>query len=236
MDDGRKQLLFRPGGGKSHLGPVIGTGIVDPIDDFDDSNPPSHPDLLDTLAREFVHHKYDVKFLIRAICASRAYQLSSVQTSPRQTDRRLFATMPVKGLSPAELAASLARRRGTTTGWRPTRWPCPRFMERPGCDHGHAALQKRNVRTGRPRSDNPAGVGADEQHGDRPSTAPGRGNTLSAILDAPFLDSAGRIEMLYLATLSRRPTRAESQRLVKYVEAGGTHSKSKPNSATCFSR
>ena len=32
----------------------FGTGIVDPIDDFDESNPPSHPQLLDALASEFV--------------------------------------------------------------------------------------------------------------------------------------------------------------------------------------
>ena len=43
----------------------FGTGIVDPIDDFDESNPPSHPQLLDGMAAEFTQQKYDVKFLIR---------------------------------------------------------------------------------------------------------------------------------------------------------------------------
>ncbi len=66
------------------------------------------------------------------------------------------------------------------------------------------------------------------------STAPARGNTLGAVLDSPFLDTAGRIETLYLATLSRRPTRQESARLVKYVESGGTHSASKPKMGSVF--
>ena len=56
------------------------------------------------------------------------------------------------------------------------------------------------------------------------STAPLRGNTLGAVLDSPFLDTAGRIEVLYLSTLSRKPTKDESARFVKFVEAGGTHS------------
>src|SRR5580700_6473547 len=87
---------------------LMGTGLVDPVDDFDESNPASHPELLDLLADEFVRQKYDVRFLIRAICASRTYQLSSAQTDPRQANRRLFARAPVKGLNPAELAASLS--------------------------------------------------------------------------------------------------------------------------------
>ena len=96
--DGRKQLLFRPGGGKSHLGPFLGDGNrgSDRRLRRIESAEPSGP--VGRARPEFVQHKYDVKFLVRAICASRPYQLSSVQTDPRQSDRRLFATMPVKGL------------------------------------------------------------------------------------------------------------------------------------------
>ena len=49
----------------------------------------------------------------------------------------------------------------------------------------------------------------------------GPGSALSAVADAPFLTTAGRIEALYLATLSRAPRPEELNRLVRYVEAGG---------------
>ncbi|HEY2839441.1 MAG TPA: DUF1549 domain-containing protein, partial [Pirellulales bacterium] len=78
---------------------LLGTGIVDPIDDFDPSNPASHPELLDELARQYVAHGYDQKFLFRAIMASRPYQLTSRLTHPSQRDRRAFARMTPKGLT-----------------------------------------------------------------------------------------------------------------------------------------
>src|SRR5262249_31533348 len=54
----------------------FGTGLVEPVDDLRDENPPSHPELLAELARQFAAHRFDLKFLIRGIAASRAYRLS----------------------------------------------------------------------------------------------------------------------------------------------------------------
>jgi hypothetical protein len=56
---------------------LMGRGIVDPIDDFRATNPPSHPALLDALAKDFVDHGFDVRNLIRLIMNSQAYALSS---------------------------------------------------------------------------------------------------------------------------------------------------------------
>ena len=58
-------------------GHFMGRGIVHPVDDFGPHNPPSHPELLDDLAQEFMDSGYDIKALIRWITASQAYQLSS---------------------------------------------------------------------------------------------------------------------------------------------------------------
>jgi hypothetical protein len=55
---------------------LVGRGIVEPIDDFSDSNPPSHPQTLDYLADEFVASGYDLKTLIRGIMISEPYQRS----------------------------------------------------------------------------------------------------------------------------------------------------------------
>ena len=60
----------------------FGIGLVDPVDDMGADNPPSHPELLDDLARAFAAHGYDLKFLIRAIVLSRAYQLTSAAAEP----------------------------------------------------------------------------------------------------------------------------------------------------------
>lgn len=57
---------------------LIGRGIVEPIDDFSDSNAPSHPKTLDFLADEFVASGYDLKTLIRMIVTSEPYQRSHV--------------------------------------------------------------------------------------------------------------------------------------------------------------
>ena len=65
----------------------LGVGLIDPVDGLGtEDNPPSHPELLDELARQFVAHDFDLKFLIRAITGSRTYQRSSRQTHPRQAD------------------------------------------------------------------------------------------------------------------------------------------------------
>ena len=61
-------------------------GIVDPVDDFRSTNPPSHPDLLDALAQDFVAHGFDIKHLIRTIVQSRTYQLTSEANATNEDD------------------------------------------------------------------------------------------------------------------------------------------------------
>lgn len=56
---------------------LMGRGLVHPVDKMDSAHPPSHPRLLDWLARDFIESGYDVKHLVRAITSSRAYQLES---------------------------------------------------------------------------------------------------------------------------------------------------------------
>src|SRR5262245_24830316 len=56
---------------------LMGKGIVDPVDDMTKSNSPCVPELLDSLADDFVKDNYNVKNLIATIANSRVYQLSS---------------------------------------------------------------------------------------------------------------------------------------------------------------
>jgi hypothetical protein len=85
----------------------FGRGIVQPVDDMHEANPPSHPQLLDLLARRFVESGFDLKFLARSIVLSRAYQRTSLagQSSDRQA--ALFGRMSIKVLSAGQLYDSL---------------------------------------------------------------------------------------------------------------------------------
>ena len=65
----------------------FGRGIVDPVDDFRSTNPPSHPKLLRRLAEDFARNGYKLKRLIRLIVTSRAYQLSSATNETNAADR-----------------------------------------------------------------------------------------------------------------------------------------------------
>lgn len=73
-----------------------GKGIVDAPDDFRDSNPSANDALLDALARDFVDHKFDVKYMIRTIANSRTYQLSTHSNSTNQDDDRYFSRALLK--------------------------------------------------------------------------------------------------------------------------------------------
>jgi hypothetical protein len=69
----------------------FGRGIVDPLDDMRVTNPPSNPELLDALAKELVDSKYSLKHLIKVICKSRTYQLSSIPNDYNKHDKQTYA-------------------------------------------------------------------------------------------------------------------------------------------------
>ena len=69
----------------------FGRGIVEAEDDIRDTNPPSNPELLDALAKDFIASKYDLKKLIRTITRSRTYQLSSTPNEINVADKQNFS-------------------------------------------------------------------------------------------------------------------------------------------------
>src|SRR5207237_4278903 len=68
-------------------GHYFGVGLVNPVDDFSQANPPSNPKLLDALARDFVDKKFDIRHIERIILNSRTYQLSSKTNATNRLDR-----------------------------------------------------------------------------------------------------------------------------------------------------
>ncbi|MGL5095020.1 MAG: DUF1553 domain-containing protein, partial [Planctomycetia bacterium] len=80
---------------------VMGKGIVDPPDDFRDSNPPCNEELLDALAKDFAASNFDFKKLLRTILNSRTYQLSARTNKFNAEDEKYFSRTYPK-LLPAE--------------------------------------------------------------------------------------------------------------------------------------
>ncbi len=76
----------------------FGVGIVNPVDDFSLANPPINARLLDTLAKDFVESKYDIRKLERAILMSRTYQLSYVPNESNKFDKNNFSHSFVRAM------------------------------------------------------------------------------------------------------------------------------------------
>src|SRR5262249_32091049 len=95
-------------------GQLFGVGIVEPVDNFHDENKASHPELLDELAAAFVQSKFDLHYLMTALCLTDAYQRTSALTHASQDSPRLFARMAVKGLTGEQFWDSLV----LATGYR----------------------------------------------------------------------------------------------------------------------
>jgi hypothetical protein len=88
-------------------GHFLGRGFVNPVEDFGDHNPPSHPDLLEKLAADFRASGYDIQTLIRWITTSEAYNLSSVMNASNEKDETLFSHMALKPMTPEQLFESV---------------------------------------------------------------------------------------------------------------------------------
>ena len=197
----------------------FGAGLTDPIDEQGAHNPPSHPELLDLLADQFAEHKFDLKYLIRALVASQAYQRTSVGNHPGQDDPRLFARMVIRGLSAEQLFDSLAE----ATEYEDN---SPPGMNRFGNPENQSPRQKFLSRFA---------------HQDKPTEAPTsilqarylmngsfvaertsleQNKTLATLADQTGADSK-RLDSLFLTVLSRKPTVAESKRFLAYYQRGG---------------
>jgi Protein of unknown function (DUF1549)/Protein of unknown function (DUF1553) len=197
----------------------FGPGLAERLDDIGVAPPGAEPDLPDDLGRAFAEQEFDLKFLIRAITLSRAYQRTSAGAGDAP-EPGLFARAAVRPLSGDELYDSLL----TATGLdeealaRPAGYGKPEvaprqaflafFARGEAAAPGRTILQALLMMNGRLTGE---------------ATDLKRGRTLVAVAEAPFLNTEGRVETLYLAALGRRPRPAECKRLVAYVETGGPH-------------
>jgi hypothetical protein len=88
---------------------LLGRGVVEPIDDARDSNPPVNGPLLDALAADLVAAHFDLRHLVRTILNSRVYQLSSVPNATNADDETNFSHALVRPLQAEQLFDAVAR-------------------------------------------------------------------------------------------------------------------------------
>jgi hypothetical protein len=85
---------------------LMARGIVHPFDEMDSVHEPSHPELLDWLASDFISSGYDIRRLVRAIAQSDAYQLKSIQPEG-VNDPSSFAWYLERPLTAEQMARSI---------------------------------------------------------------------------------------------------------------------------------
>jgi hypothetical protein len=206
----------------------FGKGIVDPVDDFRISNPPSNPALLDALAEEVVRQKYDLKALMRTILRSHLYQLSTAPNEFNRADSRSFSRSFRRRLTAEVLADAVADVTGIPNSYQ-------------GMPTGSRAMQawtyKIDSRTmdafGRPNSSSDCPCERDT----RPSIVQSLHLMNSRDLQAKLAsqDKSARVQQLiagdlppeaivtelYLACFSRKPTDEETRIAAATFQATG---------------
>jgi Protein of unknown function (DUF1553)/Protein of unknown function (DUF1549) len=74
----------------------MGRGIVEPVDDVRISNPASNPELLEALSKKIVEYNYDLRKIVRDVCTSRTYQLTTRANETNALDDRNFAKATIR--------------------------------------------------------------------------------------------------------------------------------------------
>ena len=87
---------------------MMGRGLVEPVDDFRSTNPATHPELLTTLADDFVAHGYDLRRTLRRIALSATYARSANTLPQNTTDDRFYSHALPKPLAPEVLADAIS--------------------------------------------------------------------------------------------------------------------------------
>lgn len=199
---------------------LLGRGLVNPVEDMNNDNEPSHPELLKALATEFTASGFDLKHLIRCICNSETYQRSSAPLAENKDDVELFSHQTVKVMSAEALYDALVAAMGSEPsagggGGRPGAG---------GRGFGGGAREQ-FVRFFDTREE---GDGAsDSGHGIPQflrlmnSAQLNRTTTLVNRLVKDDMNREKAIETMYLTTLSRRPTPTEVEKLSAYLAKQG---------------
>ncbi|MHC4877713.1 MAG: DUF1549 and DUF1553 domain-containing protein [Planctomycetota bacterium] len=203
-------------------GHFFGYGFTKPIDDMGPHNPASHPELHDRLATEFVKSNYDLKQLIRWICNSEAYNLTSQLgrdndiDNPSAGEMPLFSHLYVKSMEAEQLYDSLivatSAHKSGRSNWeqaeRQRQTWLGQFVIAFGTDEGDEATTFNGTI--------PQALMMMNGELVRNAVSAEKGSALREALENRDPD-ATKIRKLYLATLSRYPSSRETSMATRLI-------------------
>jgi len=204
-------------------GHLMGRGLVDPVDDMRETNPPSNAELLDALTKDFLKSKFDVKHVLRTICQSRTYQLSAEPNEFNKHDKQNHARYYARRVIAEVLHDAIDQACGVRTQFGKMSKQA-RAVDLPHEGFGSYLL---DVFDRPPRSsacECARSGGASLQQVLHLSFSPdlenkiGRGDGRIAKLMEKKTPPEQAVEELYLAALSRPPTAAERQTTMGYLQ------------------
>ena len=212
---------------------VMGRGLVDPVDDFRETNPPSHPELLDALAREFVRGGYRFKPLLRQILNSTTYQLDAAlarEPSPHAANpERYFTKAHVRMLTAEQAIDGISSATGLPELFR----GYPRGMK--AVELAEGAVENHFLMAfTRPLRDTTCDCAREEEPNLSESLHLLNNHDLVKNIESPQgrlgkllaqeLPTAEIVETMYLSTLTRRPTPAEHKFIEEHIQSLGKRS------------
>ena len=203
----------------------MGRGIVEPLDDFRVTNPPTNEALLDALAKDFVANGYRLKHTVRLILNSRTYQLSSEPNETNRADNLNYSHYYVRRLLAEELMDSMTGVTGVPEQI-PGYMPGTRAMTIPQGAPTYflqtfGRLKAREVICERDNSPDVAQAmhlisGQTIQH-----QITGKDGTLARWLADHSLTDEEITRRLFTATLVRPPKEREVAQVVASIQSGG---------------
>jgi hypothetical protein len=202
---------------------LMGRGIVNPVDDFRDTNPATHPALLELLARELADHAFDQKHLIRFIMSSRAYQHSGAANETNRLDFKYYSRAYPRRMMAEVYMDAIAQVTGvpdTFKGWEEAK----RAIQLP--DNRYASFfldvfERSNRLVICDREENVT-VSQALHLVNGPEVQQKIANADSRLNQwiASGMDDSRLLEEMFLSTLSRRPTAREKDRLLTRIGKG----------------
>lgn len=197
----------------------MGRGLIDPVDNMSPGNPASHPKLLKALTQELINHQFDLKWYLRELCNSEAYQLTHKGESS-EAKTWTFERARVRPLSAEELVESWR----VATGYDQTEYGQREKKKRKG-DRFYGVTGGYALRfLGRPNNGVGQFQGGLHEHlylnnGQvQQLIASGKGGLYDALLESSK-SWEERIDRLYLSVLSRYPKVDEQKKFTEYLTA-----------------
>jgi hypothetical protein len=204
-------------------GHFLGRGLYHEVDDLRETNPPSNPELLDALAKDFIRHKFDVKYIIRTILNSQVYQLASEPTPHNQNDRQNYARYYARRLPAEVFLDAIDQTTGTRSGFGGVSTNA-RAVDLPHEGFGSYFLDTfdRPRRVTSCECERSTGATLAQvlllANSDEIESKIGSGDGRIARLLKEKKPTSEIIEDLYLTAYARHPTVAELQRITNLVE------------------